>query len=159
VPNLWTQAFPEESFTATAELNIVSKDEANRSGLLIMGWDYCLYGLRQRGEQFELFQTVCHDAEQGRAETTAVLATLKPTRVVPTGNTTNTECQVWLRVRVAAGGLCHFSYSLDGKKYIEKGQPFQAREGKWVGARIGLCSVTLDGTQRGWVDCHAFRFE
>lgn len=159
VPNLWTQAIPEESFTATAELNIVSKDEANRSGLLIMGWDYCLYGLRQRGEQFELFQTVCHDAEQGSAETTAVLATLKPTRVVPTGNTTNTECRVWLRIRVAAGGLCHFSYSLDGKKYIEKGQPFQAREGKWVGARIGLCSVTLDGTQRGWVDCHAFRFE
>lgn len=159
VPNLWTRAFPKESFTATAELNVVSKDEANRSGLLVMGWDYCHYALRQRGEQFELVQTTCHDAEQGSAEQTTVLTTLKPTRVAPTGNTTNTELRVWLRVRCDVGGLCHFSYSLDGKKYIEKGQPFQAREGKWVGARVGLCSTTREGTPLGWVDCHSFNIE
>ena len=132
----------------------MSKDETNRTGLLVMGWDYCHLALRQRGTQFELVQAVCKDAEQGSAETT----TLPPTRVVPTGNTTNTECRVWLRVRVDAGGLCHFSYSPDGKKYVETGQPFLAREGKWIGARIGLCSVTREGTERGWVDCKNFTF-
>jgi len=154
VPNLWTQAFPAETFTFTTELNVVAKDEANRSGLLVMGWDYCHYALRLRGDVFELVQVCCRDAEQGNPETTTVLTTLRPTRIAPTGNTTNTECHLWMRVRCEAGGLCHFAYSLDGKKYIDSGQPFQAREGKWIGARVGLCSVTREGTQRGWVDCH-----
>ncbi|MCR4612542.1 MAG: glycoside hydrolase 43 family protein [Bacteroidaceae bacterium] len=159
VPNLWTQAFPAETFTATARLRIVSKDEANRSGLLVMGWDYCHLALQQRGQQFELVQTVCHDAEQGGQEQTTVVTTLRPDRVVPTGNTTNVERTVWLRVRCEAGGLCHFSYSLDGRKYHSAGQPFQAREGKWIGARIGLCSVTREGTELGWTDCHEFTLE
>jgi len=33
--------------------------------------------------------------------------------------------------------MCNFSYSLDGKKYESLGVPFQAREGQWIGAKVG----------------------
>jgi hypothetical protein len=44
------------------------------------------------------------------------------------------------------------SYSTDGKRYNQAGQPFQAREGKWIGAKYGVFSIAPDKTSRGWVD-------
>ena len=54
---------------------------------------------------------------------------------------------------------CNFSYSLDGKKYQSLGNPFQVKEGKWIGAKVGMfCTrpaiVTNDG---GWTDVDWFR--
>lgn len=55
--------------------------------------------------------------------------------------------------------MCNFSYSLDGKKFLPLGNPFQAREGQWIGAKVGMfCTrpaiVTNDG---GWTDVDWFR--
>ena len=52
---------------------------------------------------------------------------------------------------------CTFSYSLDGKKFIACGTPFTARQGHWIGARIGLFSVQPAGKNRGWMDIDWFR--
>ncbi|MDE6154358.1 MAG: glycoside hydrolase, partial [Muribaculaceae bacterium] len=51
---------------------------------------------------------------------------------------------------------CTFYYSLDGKKYHKAGSVFRARQGKWIGAKVGLFSVTSDGTDRGWIDIDTF---
>jgi len=53
----------------------------------------------------------------------------------------------------------NFSYSLDGKKFRPLGETFQAREGKWIGAKVGtFCTRpairTNDG---GWTDVDWFR--
>ena len=57
------------------------------------------------------------------------------------------------------GAYCRFSYSLDGKKFTEAGTLFKARQGKWIGAKVGMFSVTPHGKERGWVDVDWFRVE
>lgn len=57
-------------------------------------------------------------------------------------------------------GVCRFSYSLDGKSFKDSGTVFQAREGRWIGARTGLfCSSQDTGKDRGWIDIDWFRIE
>lgn len=45
---------------------------------------------------------------------------------------------VWLRVEVSADYRCRFYQSRDGKTYAAVGAPFQAIEGQWIGAKVGL---------------------
>lgn len=80
---------------------------------------------------------------------------------------------VYLKVRFSCDGkkikgsegghdlivMCNFSYSLDGKKYESLGVPFRAREGQWIGAKVGMFCTrpaikTNDG---GWADVDWFR--
>ena len=49
---------------------------------------------------------------------------------------------VYLQVKVRKGAVCTFAYSLDGKKYTTVGEFFTARQGKWIGAKVGLFCVT-----------------
>ena len=44
--------------------------------------------------------------------------------------------------------MCNFSYSLDGKKYESLGVPFQAREGQWIGAKVGMFCTRPKGVMR-----------
>ena len=71
----------------------------------------------------------------------------------------NYERDIYLRVKVGKNGVCHFHYSLDGKKYQPVGEPFTARQGKWIGAKVGLFSTAPFGKDRGWVDADWFRIE
>lgn len=157
VPNLLLQKFPSETFTATARMKVVAKADGNRSGLLVMGWDYCFLALEKQGDRFELLQVTCKDAEQGGREATTTVASLPPSAKYNTGATWSHECDIELRVAVSEGGLCKFSYSTDGRHFRPAGAPFQAREGKWIGAKVGLASVTPAATERGWLDCDWFR--
>ena len=51
-----------------------------------------------------------------------------------------------------------FYYSLDGKKYKSAGSEFTMREGKWIGAKIGLVAAEPAGkANRGWIDADWFR--
>ena len=50
-----------------------------------------------------------------------------------------------------------FAYSLDGKKYTTVGESFTARQGKWIGAKVGLFCVTPNEGNRGWADVDWFR--
>ncbi|MDE6772604.1 MAG: glycoside hydrolase, partial [Muribaculaceae bacterium] len=53
--------------------------------------------------------------------------------------------------------ICHFSYSTDGKRFEKIKEPFKAREGKWVGAKVGFFSVQpSDCPDRGWIDVDDF---
>ena len=125
-----------------------------------MGLDYAGLFLEQTAEGLWLSQAECRDAEEGTAECRNDAVRLQ-------------QNTVYLRVRFSADGekiaesdgghdwvvKCRFSYSLDGKWYQPLGKPFQAREGKWIGAKVGtFCTrpaiKTNDG---GWVDVDWFR--
>jgi hypothetical protein len=41
-------------------------------------------------------------------------------------------------VKVDKGAICHFSFSTDGAKFTSLGVPFKAREGRWIGAKVGM---------------------
>ena len=159
VPNLLMQKFPAEEFTATAKLKVSAKDDGQLSGLIIMGWDYSWIGVEKQGEKFLLKQAVCKDAEQGNLEQVSTLAVLEPSRKFEAGLFPNYEREIYIRVHVGKGAYCRFSYSLDGKKFTEAGALFKARQGKWIGAKVGMFSVTPHGKERGWVDVDWFRLE
>ncbi len=159
VPNLLLQKFPAEEFVATAKLKVSAKDDGQKSGLIVMGWDYAYLGVEKLGEKFVLRLTACKDAEQGSPEETAVLAVLEPSARYEAGLRPNYEREIYLRVKVEKNALCRFSYSLDGKTFTEAGKVFQARQGKWIGAKVGLFSVAPCGKERGWLDADWFHVE
>ncbi len=157
VPNLLLQKFPAPSFTATAHVTVSAKAQGNSSGLIVMGHDYArLSVVKTAGDDFSLELVTCKDAEQGGAETVSDIAVIPATRVYEAGLHPNYELNIWLRVKVADGGRCTFSYSLDGRKYKIVNGDFQARQGKWIGAKVGVSSITPAGTDRGWIDVDSF---
>lgn len=159
VSNLLMQKFPAEEFTANAKLKVSAKDDGQLSGLIIMGLDYSWIGVEKQGEKFLLKQAVCKDAEQGNLEQVSTLAVLEPSRKFEAGLFPNYEREIYIRVHVDKGAYCRFSYSLDGRKFTEAGTLFKARQGKWIGAKVGMFSVTPHGKERGWLDVDWFRVE
>ena len=157
VPNLLLQKFPAEAFTATTKLKVSAKADGQQSGLIVMGWDYGYLSAVKKGEDFVLRQVTCKDAEQGGPEETEDVATLPATRIYGAGLRANYELDIYMRVEVSKGGICRFSYSTDGKRYTRTDITFTAREGKWIGAKVGLFSTAPHDKQRGWVDADWFR--
>lgn len=157
VPNLLLQKFPAEEFTATTKLKVSAKDDGQMSGLIVMGWDYAYLGVEKSGEGFILKYVQCKDAEQKTPEKTSVVGMLDKCRTFEAGLYPNYEIDIYLRVKVEAGGKCSFYYSTDGKSFHNVGDTFIARQGKWIGAKVGLFSVAPYGKERGWVDADWFR--
>ena len=80
--------------------------------------------------------------------------------MVESGATPKYTADIWFRVKADADGLCRFWYSLDGKSFKPAGDTFQAREGRWIGAKVGFfCSSFGTGKDRGWIDIDWFRIE
>ncbi len=159
VPNLLMQKFPAEEFTATTKLKVSAKADGQQSGLIVMGWDYCYIGVEKQGEGFVLKQVTCKDAEQGGAETRIQQLNLPASRKFEAGLFPNYERDIYLCVKVEKDAVCRFLYSLDGKKYQPFGESFKARQGKWIGAKVGLFSTTPHGKERGWVDADWFNID
>lgn len=157
VPNLLLQKFPAEEFTATTKLKVSAKDDGQMSGLIVMGWDYAYLGVEKSGEGFILKYVQCKDAEQKTPEKTSVVGILDKCRTFEAGLYPNYEIDIYLRVKVESGGKCSFYYSADGKRFHNVGDTFIARQGKWIGAKVGLFSVAPYGKERGWVDADWFR--
>ena len=54
--------------------------------------------------------------------------------------------------------ICSFSYSLDGKSFSPIGETFTAREGLWIGAKVGLyCTRPKVSNDSGYADIDWFR--
>jgi beta-xylosidase len=159
VPNLFLQKFPAEQFEATTKVKISAKADHQQSGIIIMGKDYCRLSLEKVGEGFILKQITCADADQGGKETEETIARLNPSAKYEAGLYPNYECNIWFKVKVDKGGICHFLYSVNGKTFTETTHSFQAREGKWIGAKIGYFSAQPHGVDRGWIDIDYIHFE
>ena len=96
-----------------------------------------------------------------------MLATLKPTAEDKTDYKPGIHEDIYLRLKVsnaeagvAHGGkpIVHFAYSLDGKKFLDCGETFTMRQGKWIGAKFGFVSVETDQkADRGWIDADWIR--
>ena len=157
VPNLLLQKTPADNFTATTRLRFTSKADNQVGGLLVMGLDYFALTLKRVGDKFLLQLVTCKSADKGTPEQVTTIATLNPTEVDKIDYQPGIHEDIWLRVRVAAG-QCRFSYSTNGKKYQDAGQSYTLREGKWIGAKVGLMAIEPAGkTNRGWIDADWFR--
>lgn len=160
VPNMLLQKFPAEKFTATTKVKMVSKEDGQEGGLIVMGWDYATLGVERRGDSFILRQRICKDAEQGGKEQIVRIAEFEPSERQTIIYAPTVSREIYLRVQVADEGMCTFAYSLDGKKFTACGQKFKARQGKWIGAKVGLYCIepyTDPAANRGWLDIDWFR--
>lgn len=161
VPNMLLQKYPAEKFTATTKIKMGAKgdDSCSRAGLISMGWDYCALVLEKDGEDFAIKRITCIDAEQGNPETVETIATLPASRIYEAGAQPNYERDLWLRMDVKPGAIAQFSYSADGKKFIPAGEPFQARAGKWIGAKVGFVATSPQGSPKAWLDIDQFTLQ
>ena len=117
-----------------------------RAGLVIMGMDYAYAAVERTASGFRLINAVCKNANGAGKENVGK---------EPSGSAE----VVLLRVQVTPFGVCHFSYGSDGKQFSPLGESFTAREGKWIGARVGLfCLASGEAGEPGHADFDWFRF-
>jgi beta-xylosidase/lysophospholipase L1-like esterase len=149
LPNLLLQKFPANSFTATTKITFIpsSRIIGEKTGLLVMGLDYALLSLENTDKGLILSQNECLNADKGNPEKINASVSIE-------------RNSLYLRVEVQPDASCSFSYSSDGKNYIPLGKSFRAKEGKWIGAKIGLfCSRPLSNNDGGRVEVDWFRFQ
>lgn len=148
IPNLLLQKFPAEEFTTTVKLTFSPKAESEKAGLIIMGLDYSYISISKSGDGYEISQTVCNNADHKTQERTVEKVTIR-------------ENTVYMKVSVGRQAHCRFAYSTDGKYFVPLGESFTAKQGKWIGAKIGLFSIRTDEMpgNLGYVDFDWFRIE
>ncbi|OQB80851.1 MAG: Beta-xylosidase [Bacteroidetes bacterium ADurb.Bin123] len=128
IPNLLMQKFPAERFSATVKMRFDARHDGEEAGLLIMGQDYQFVSLKRENGTLHIRTVRCNNAERGT-----------PEELLFSEKTLSLE--IWFRVTVAPGATCTFSYSTNGEDFIQAGPPFQAKPGKWIGAKAGIFAL------------------
>ncbi len=147
LPNLMLQKFPAEEFTATAKVALNPRFEGEKFGLVVMGLDYSYIGVSFKDGKLYVAQATAKDADKRLPEYENVPFLLN-------------SKEFFLRVKVAKGAMCSFSFSIDGKKFTNAGVPFKAREGRWIGAKVGFFFIRNGKfNDAGSADIDWFRFE
>lgn len=145
VPNILSQKLPAETFNATVKFSFDAKTEGERFGMVMMGLNYAYISLVKKDAGLVLTYNTCIDADKENAETEKEIATV-------------TGTDFYFNISVQPEGICTFKYSYDGKKFIEIPGTFTAREGKWIGAKIGLfCTRKNKTNDAGFADIDWFR--
>lgn len=148
LPNLLLQKFPAESFVATTRMAFRPDGQSSgeRAGLILMGQSYASLTLRHESAGNRLVYATASDAANGEPEREQSIALIE-------------DEFIFLRVSVSPGARAQFSYSQDGHRFIDVGDPFTARQGRWVGARIGVYfSRPTQERSSGFADFDWFRF-
>jgi len=64
---------------------------------------------------------------------------------------------VWFRSKWGLDGVSQFSFSLDGKKYSDFGEPYQFTWGNYRGTRVGI--FTFNDREEGYIDVDYFEYK
>ena len=164
-PNLLLQKFPTENFTATTKVRFIPnpdyKPRYEQAGLIIQGLDYAALKLVDTPEGIVLQQVTCLGADKGKAETVHASVPISSLQLpepytvkyakddIPKSRISSVD--VYLRVKVHSQGsenqikcFVQFYYSLDNKNWSPLGAEFQAKEGKWIGAKLGFFNTRTE---------------
>ena len=93
-----------------------------------MGLDYSFLCFKQDGGKLYLSQKTALKADKKGTESESKRIQIK-------------DKTIYLQVKVKQGGICNFYYSEDGQKFTAIGETFTAREGKWIGAKMGFLAL------------------
>ena len=127
-PSILAQKLPATSFVVDTLVELRNAGEGEQAGLILNAMQYAWLGLRRSAGATQLVYTTCTPAAlRCKENATVVLPSAPPA--------------LYLRMRMASGGVAHFSYSTDKVVFTDAGQPFTVSKGRWVGAQIGLFSV------------------
>jgi len=128
VPNLLLQKFPAPEFTATTKLTFDARFDGEEVGLVVMGMDYGTLSIKRNNASLEVQTAFCKQADKAGKE--------EITETKPIDSST-----IYFRVQVRKEAECSFSYSTDGAVFTTIGNNFKAREGKWIGAKMGFFAL------------------
>jgi len=146
-PNLLLQKLPASQCTVTTQLSFSPVSVGEKTGLLIMGLDYSYIALVKKADGLHVVKETCRNADKGTKETDEADELVGGT-------------SAFLRVVVDPGAVCRLSYSDDGHAFKPMGKDFTAREGRWIGAKIGLFALAkAPGRNPGYAEFDWFRIE
>ncbi len=147
VPNLLLQKFPAPEFMATTKVTFEGDLLGDKCGLVVMGstWTALSIIKREDGLKLEMIQ-----GDNNKCDGISQVAE----SIDLEDNT------VYLRVKIGEDYLGKYEYSLDNKTFSDIGAGFRAKEGVWIGAKVGLFCVNPNMTQsEGFADFDWFRVE
>jgi beta-xylosidase len=146
-PNLLLQKFIAPEFTVSAKISFDARSDGEITGLIIMGTDYSYIAVRKIKGSLYVCQTECKNAEKRSLEVQS------DSVIINTG-------KFILRIKVSNGAVCNFLYSEDGNNFKAIGEPFIAKAGYWIGAKVGMfCMRKGDTNDAGYADFDWFRIE
>jgi beta-xylosidase len=144
-PNLLLQKIPAPEFSAITMLEFHPQSFNEIAGMIVMGMDYSFIGIKKEEDGFKVLKVSCMGADRNGKEVEEESVSIKSNRI-------------YFKISMADGGLTEFCYSPDNKKYISIGKKFQAKEGKWIGAKIGIFNISLSENKKsGYSDFDWFR--
>ncbi|MDI4647912.1 glycoside hydrolase family 43 protein [Cohnella hashimotonis] len=145
-PNLLMQKFPAPAFAAECLVDAMGLKDGDSGGLIVFGYRYSCLAVRIGTAN----AVKADDAGVSNSPLTLYLASGDKTGEAESWSLplAGTEI-VRLRVEVSADASYVYSYSLDdGASYAEvPAKAFQASEGHWVGAKLGLFASGSGGGQ------------
>jgi len=158
--NLWNigrlllQKFPAPGFTAEVKLNFHPVNIGERAGLLVFGLDYSYIGIEKTESGYSVSHIIAKDAKNGYGET-------------QTDEIQTKSNEIYFKVEIYTDNIddikpnvmCDFKYSIDGQNYKVLGKTFQAKEGLWVGAKVGVFALSPESPDNnyGYVDIDWFK--
>jgi len=146
VPNLLLQKFPAPSFTVTTKITFNPDQINDKGGMVVMGREWAYIALEKTAHGLQLgLSNGAYDQGYDKTKKTAAIDVQMNT--------------CYLRVHVNDGGDCEFSYSFEDSSFQPIGEPFTAKQGVWIGAKIGLFCITPNISESsGSADFDWFRF-
>lgn len=144
IPGIPGQKLMGPKAKVRVELSLSGKD-GTMGGLCILGRSYAAICLRRSGQGLDLVYLERGD-EAGACQ---------EERILP-WPALGQKLSASLGVHIGADGVCEFLSALPGEPMQTLGLLFPARPGVWVGAKIGLLSLSTDPGSNDHVDFSAF---
>ena len=136
-PRFLGQKFPARSFTVETELDFRDGAGGTMAGLgVTSGSGSHWIGVRREGDAFAM--VVC--SPEGMEVVASAAARSR------------------LRVRISNDGAVRFGFVRSGDAFEEIDRAFHAKEGGWIGAKVGLFHLSLSVGASGFADFARFRF-
>jgi len=125
-PNILLQKFAAPEFSAVTKLSFNPDKDGDRAGLTIIGKQYTFLCLEK---QFDgIYLSIYSAKTEGRKKQSQEKLLSIPIN-------TNT---IWLKANLNENTKYQYSYSLNGKNFVDIGDLYQAEQGVWIGAKIGI---------------------
>ena len=137
-PNVIAQKFPALTFTVQTRIDASHLREGAHAGLIILGREHAALAISPNGASHSISLIINNHR--------TTFATLD-------------AAVIDLRVEISDGGECTFSYAGQSGEFQSLSHAFQSREGKWMGAKVGLFCISADAAPlSGHADFDYLRF-
>lgn len=147
-PNLLLEKIVGPQMELKTKLEFKPDVKGDRAGIVVMGRDYSTLEFVSEGKEVKLQRRTCIGADKGAVETVGESVALPESKTYT----------VYVKVIIEGDQpVCEFFYSLDGKRYHKIGDSYTARQGVWIGAKIGFFAISPSDMRArvgGWLEVY-----